>query len=116
MVVMDDISNGYETLCDRPVSTIVKGLIAKKLTAIHEAGYVHGDLRDTNIMSRKSDAEDFKFIDFDWAGRVNETTYPPFVNREFWRPQGATDFLPILAEHDIEMLDHIQGLLPAECL
>ncbi|KAG9310551.1 hypothetical protein JVU11DRAFT_9099 [Chiua virens] len=112
MVIMDDISDGYETLYDRPVTESVKDIIAEKLSKFHAAGYVHGDLRDTNIMASKSDTTDVKFIDFDWAGKANETVYPPFVNREFWRPPDAMDWLPIRAEHDVEMLRHITDWVP----
>ncbi|KAG9310690.1 hypothetical protein JVU11DRAFT_9284 [Chiua virens] len=112
MVIMDDISDGYETLYDRPVTESVKDIIAEKLSKFHEAGYVHGDLRDTNIMASKSDMTDVKFIDFDWAGKANETVYPPFVNRKFWRPPDAMDWLPIRAEHDVEMLRHITDWVP----
>lgn len=47
------------------VSESIKKLMAKKSSGFHEAGYVHDDLRDTNIMSSKSDVTDFKFIDFE---------------------------------------------------
>ncbi|KAI9574360.1 hypothetical protein HD554DRAFT_2201417 [Boletus coccyginus] len=65
-----------------PVSLTTKELIAEKLAKFHEAGFVHGYIRDMNIMIFKLNQKDFKIVDFDWAGRANEVTYPPCVNRE----------------------------------
>ncbi|KAI9459603.1 hypothetical protein HD554DRAFT_2176873 [Boletus coccyginus] len=107
MVVMDDISDGHETLFSKPVSITTKELIAEKLAKFHEAGFVHGDIRDTNVMVSKLDEKDFNIVDFDWAGRASEVTYPACVNREIWRPTDAIDGQPILAVHDIAMLHRI---------
>lgn len=63
-------------------------------------------------MVSKSGGKDFKFIDFDWAGIADTTTYPPFINREFWRPPNAKDWLPIRKQHDFDMLDHIESWVP----
>ena len=107
MVVMENISKGHDTLFSKQLSMTTKALIADKLKKFHQAGFVHGDIRDTNIMVSNSDEKDFKIIDFDWAGRVNEARYPSFINRQIWRPSGAVDGQPILPAHDLAMLDHI---------
>ena len=59
------------------------------------------------MVSKRESEEAFKIIDFNWAGRANIMQYPPCIDREIWRPEGATDGSPILAAHDMEMLIHI---------
>ncbi|KAG5649281.1 hypothetical protein H0H81_004858 [Sphagnurus paluster] len=41
--------------------------------SFHAAGFVHGDLRDANIIC---DGEQAFLIDFDWAGKAREVSYP----------------------------------------
>ncbi|KAF8836162.1 hypothetical protein BDN67DRAFT_998492 [Paxillus ammoniavirescens] len=98
MVVMDAVSKGYVQLASSSLSASALTSIRKKLKDLHNGGFVHGDIRDTNIM--------FMIIDFDWAGKINEVRYPPYVNREdIWRPDGAIDGELILTEHDDATLD-----------
>ncbi|KAI6114626.1 hypothetical protein EDD16DRAFT_1114208 [Pisolithus croceorrhizus] len=107
MVVMDDLSNDYEILERMRVPVLTKSLIRTKLVEFHKAGFVHGDIRDINIMVSKSDNTQFRIIDFDWAGIAGEAKYPAFLNPEVWRPEGATDGKIILAEHDDAMLNAV---------
>ena len=51
--------------------------IVKKLSQLHYAGYVHGDIRALNLVVQGNSAE---FIDFDFCGKKNEVTYPPGYN------------------------------------
>ncbi|KAH0828842.1 hypothetical protein J3R83DRAFT_3312 [Lanmaoa asiatica] len=44
----------------------------EKLKAFHHAGFVHGDIRDVNIVVSKTDVTRFMFVDFDWSGRKGE--------------------------------------------
>ncbi|KAI6030345.1 hypothetical protein EDC04DRAFT_2880451 [Pisolithus marmoratus] len=108
MIVMDVLSNDYETLENQQVSVPTKSLIRTKLAEFHKEGFVHGDIRDTNIMVSKSDNTQFRIIDFDWAGIAGEVKYPAFLNPEVWRPEGASDGKPILAEHDDAMLNDMR--------
>ncbi|KAI6021983.1 hypothetical protein EDC04DRAFT_2575428 [Pisolithus marmoratus] len=108
MVVMDDLSNDYETLAKMSAPVPTKSLIHAKLAGFHRAGFVHGDIRDTNIVVSKSDNTQFRIIDFDWAGIAGEVKYPAFLNPEVRRPEGATDGEFILAEHDDAMLNDIR--------
>ncbi|KAI6041164.1 hypothetical protein EDC04DRAFT_2879030 [Pisolithus marmoratus] len=108
MIVMDDLSNNYETLENQRVPIPTKSLIRTKLAEFLEEGFVHGDIRDTNIMVSKSDNMQFRIIDFDWAGIAGEVKYPAFLNPEVWRPEGASDGKPILAEHDDAMLNDMR--------
>jgi tRNA A-37 threonylcarbamoyl transferase component Bud32 len=43
---------------------------ARNRVALHQAGYVQGDIRDANIMVRKDGSLGFMLIDFDWAGEI----------------------------------------------
>jgi len=84
---------------EEPITSLVK--------ALHKHEYVHGDLCDTNFFLR-DDGKHFMLLDFDWAGRVGETHYPMYVNRQdIKRPDDAEDGKKIVVEHDLEMLEEI---------
>ena len=47
----------------------------------HSQGFVHGDLRDANILIENDGI--MKLVDFDWGGEVDQVSYPtPTLNRE----------------------------------
>lgn len=111
MVVMDRLI-GYELLADvpktAPLPSSVFDSIGNVLKTLHGAAMVHGDIRDTNIMTKKDDRTKFMIIDFDWAGTLGDVCYPPYVNYiEMWRPEDARDGMPIKAAHDHSMLHAI---------
>ena len=54
MIVMGAITDEF-SLVDRPSSSLYEP-IKEKVAALHQQGYVHGDLRDTNLMVRKNGA------------------------------------------------------------
>ena len=105
MIVMDAITDEF-SLLDSPTASLYEP-IKEKVVALHQRGYVHGDLRDTNLMVRKDGAPEIILFDFDWAGEIGEVRYPINVNRgpDLLRPDGAYDGELITAEHDMEMLD-----------
>jgi hypothetical protein len=73
---------------------------------IHDKGFVHGDLRDSNILCHKTDSElKILFIDWDWAGKANTIKYPATINTDIDRDPNAKPGSPILKEHDKYMLD-----------
>lgn len=75
---------------------------------MHSLGFVHGDLRDTNVFVRKhQDRWESQIIDYDWAGRLGDVVYPigVFNNALVWRPDRYMDILEITLEHDIRTLD-----------
>lgn len=43
------------------------------MQSFHDAGFVHGDLREPNILC---DGEKLKLINYDWGGVVGEAHYP----------------------------------------
>ncbi|KAF9222785.1 hypothetical protein BS17DRAFT_782582 [Gyrodon lividus] len=109
MVVMDELV-GYKSLADLTdrLPKSVFEAIRIQLNQLHSGGFVHGDVRDANIMVRKAAGGTFELmiIDFDWAGEVNAARYPPYVNRNgIDRPDDADDGELILAVHDHWMLD-----------
>ncbi|KAG1834604.1 hypothetical protein EV424DRAFT_1310082 [Suillus variegatus] len=82
----------------------LKETITSHIQELHNAGYVHGDIRDANFVVK--DDKDFMLLDFDWAGPKQETQYPIRVNRtDIRRPDGARDGEKITTEHDLEMLN-----------
>ncbi|KAI5988677.1 hypothetical protein F5J12DRAFT_865256 [Pisolithus orientalis] len=100
---------GFEELAGGWYMVIMDRLgIRGQLMTLHELKLVHGDVRDTNILVKTDDRTKVMIIDFDWAGKIDEVRYPPYVNyMEIWRPEGARDGNLIKADHDKEMLDAI---------
>ena len=98
------ISKGFDSLSMDQPSKAIRAL----LLTLHQSGYVHGDIRSSNILVRDSEG-DFMLLDFDWAGWIGEVRYPMNLNRSegLWQPDGAHNGTLILADHDIEMLELI---------
>jgi len=109
MVVMEMIGEDYCLLSDFHPSYSHSKDINQKLTSLHQETYVHGDVRDRNIMVKRDGLPGFKLVDFDWSGKIGEVRYPMNVYRSsrLWRPHGAEDGELIKADHDIEMLKHL---------
>jgi hypothetical protein len=76
---------------------------AKKM---HDKRFVHGDLRNSNVLCRKTDSElKILFIDWDWAGKARDTIkYPTTINTDIHRHRDAKPGSPILQAHDEYML------------
>ena len=118
MVVIDNIREDYvdlhtfvddhQEVVSTSTYTDLKENIWRFLEEMHRAGWVHGDLRSTNVMVKKSGLDgSFLFIDFDWSSKNQEVVYPSFVNRtEVRQPIGVDDGEPILAIHDVKMLSY----------
>ena len=107
MVVMQMIGEDYCRLSDFPPPYSHHEDITQKLVSLHQENYVHGDVRDTNIMVKKNGGMGFRLVDFDWSGRIGEVRYPMNVYRgsRLWRPLEAEDGQLIKADHDSEMLN-----------
>ena len=68
----------------------------------HAKGWVHGDLRDANLMVSDEVPGRVMLVDFDWEGNVNDGPlyYPTtLLNEELKKPGHLGDFL-ITKEHD----------------
>jgi hypothetical protein len=111
MVVMDRIGD-YIEFHQSPTVPDIFDELHDALSQLHKAGFVHGDIRDTNIMVHGSGEQRFLLVDFDWAGKIGEVEYPPNVyhGKDLWRPDGALDGELIMAVHDIQMLHHLFAL------
>jgi serine/threonine protein kinase len=121
MIVMDDIREDYVSLYDLTNGEemlyeaypgdrkLLSEDIAVFLLDLHQEGWVHGDIRNSNIMVKKSSpCETFQLVDFDWSGRIGEARYPLDVNTTtVKRPDAVAGGELIKAEHDIEMLEYI---------
>ncbi|EGN96100.1 hypothetical protein SERLA73DRAFT_76098 [Serpula lacrymans var. lacrymans S7.3] len=58
--------------------------------SFHAQGFVHGDLRDPNMIC--DDQNRLMLIDFDWAGNVGEVSYPTAeLNPELTKGRNATE-------------------------
>jgi len=115
MVVMDMLpAEKFEMLStcthEAPLTSLFDD-ISETLVSLHKAGYVHGNVHDTNIMV-STNKKRIMIIDFDWAGIVGQARYPVNMNSGsvLWRPDGAVDRALITAEHDMKMLDYIVTL------
>ena len=106
MVVMDFVDGQYELLDVSASKASFFSEIREKLTTLHQAGFVHGDIRTTNIMVKTNGERGIILFDFDWAGVIGEVRYPMNVNTtEIRRPTGVRDNELILPHHDLTMID-----------
>jgi serine/threonine protein kinase len=110
MVVMDHL-DGYHSLFDlqrkkeQRLTEDMRKSVHASLKILHDAKFVHGDMRPPNILLGPDD--DVKFIDFDWAGNVNETRYPASMNPNIgWHPDVGLG-KPIETKHDTYLVDEI---------
>lgn len=112
MVVMEYLASPeYTCVASSRRDPAITESVKRAADILHQGGFVHGDIRNLNLMVRKGSNQDewkVKIIDFDWAGKVGDARYPPNVNRrEIRRPKGVKDGELILQEHDREMIEYI---------
>ncbi|TFK76225.1 hypothetical protein BDN72DRAFT_830767 [Pluteus cervinus] len=75
-------------------------LVAK----FHDQDFVHGDLRDANILS--GDDGCVKLVDFDWGGKDGEVLYPtPSLNPELLEGR-SSESLVITRADDLRILEN----------
>ena len=112
MVIMELVLE-YAEYADRdkkplpfPQPTQVRTILEKAIHFLHSGGFVHGDVRDTNLLVKVDGGLGVLFVDFDWAGKAGEARYPMNVNRaDIPRPEGARNGRFIRPEDDVEMID-----------
>ena len=91
--------------------SIVQRDIGGALTILRSNGFVHGDIRDANIVI--ADNREY-LIDFDSAGKVGVARYPDTLNDDLWWPEEDVDDLvgaEILISDDIRRLERTIGEL-----
>lgn len=101
MVVMEYVEGAFWP--NAPTDQQKKNIRAVQ-QELRDGGFVHGDLRPSNILV----GDDFvKVLDFDWAGKQGETVYPSHLHpRIDWAP-GAALGEKILFEHDGHMVEKL---------
>ena len=72
---------------------------------MHQKHMVHDNILDTNVMVDTA-SNQFRLLDFDWAGNVGEVKYPQFVNTqpELRRPEDVEDGKVILPDNDVDSI------------
>lgn len=114
LVVMDLLDESYAPLFDRvdwltaDERNRVKGIVLDYARKMHAEGYVHGDIRDINVMLSKERPfnGDVQLIDFDWSGREGVPTYPFDVNTmTVFRPSDVVGGAKITRDHDLQMVN-----------
>eukprot|EP01035_Chromulina_nebulosa_P019065 gene19065-24887_t len=92
---------------------LLRGII----DCLHANNYVHGDIRNVNVLMSKSNELDrmrICLINFDWSGIENKTTYPSFMslNNEVvdW-PDDVSCNKPLKKDHDNYMFDRYTVLV-----
>ena len=79
-----------------------KTVLQELVAMFHNRDFVHGDLRDANIIS--GDDGHVQIVDFDWGGRVGEVSYPtPKLNAELVDGRSLED-LRITKADDLRIL------------
>ena len=115
MIVMEYLDpQTYRTLGpeDGSDSRLVEA-IKRVVAVLHGGGFVHGDIRDINFLTRhqwsaEEKARNALLLDFDWAGVSGIAKYPPHVNRQtVKRPEGAEGGELITQGHDWAMVGYI---------
>lgn len=102
MVTMKFVVSGCPW--DESVSKPAEALQAA-VQVLHEAGFVHGDLRSNNILVVQ---DSIHIVDFEWAGIADQARYPIFMNHtELKWPDGASDGLPITQGHALSWLQSL---------
>ncbi|CAG8754182.1 8264_t:CDS:2, partial [Cetraspora pellucida] len=100
------ILNHIPSKLDDQKRSSLRKKIKEVVEYLHNLGYVHGDLREGNILVRQLEDNEFdvKLIDFEWSGKVGSACYSPFMNRKTiqW-PDGAEDWKLVTKNHDLFM-------------
>jgi serine/threonine protein kinase len=92
--------------------TKVKCKVKSIVETLHEGGFVHGDIRDANLLideaSLTSNDVAVHLIDFDWAGCTGEAKYPMGTNcKTVRRPAGVKGGEVVTEQHDVEMVSYL---------
>ena len=92
----------------------LKDRVRAAVDLLHSAGWVHGDLRDANILVK---SDQVYLIDFEWAGKPgnpNPPRYPASLSERIWTTEirlsrGINPGGLITMEHDKYMLSRLLG-------
>ena len=107
MVIMEHV-DGQSDPDPEKMSKAAYNQLSRAVDILHQADFVHGDLRGPNFVLTKHG--DIKIIDFDWAGRDGEVRYPPHLSKGIdWHPEvkRAGGMIRIRKAHDEYMLKQL---------
>ncbi|KAJ7724232.1 hypothetical protein B0H16DRAFT_1333673, partial [Mycena metata] len=110
MVVMEFIPGQTLSLAQATGSIIadnVPQVLTEVLTALHDEGFVFGDLRGPNIILPDDRSRSVVLLDFDWAGKAGEARYPINLSSGVKWPPDAQGLGKITSSHDDYMLRQI---------
>ena len=108
-MVMQFIREPYHTLSkvEFEVRDGFRDSIWRSLTFLHKNGFVHGDLRPSNVFVSEVSAKAL-IMDFDEAGLAGSVSYPPNLNtKDITWPDDVTDGEPITKAHDEFMFNRL---------
>ena len=105
-VVMELLPSSFQPLRELTAETNRENLERRVTDAaqrMHRAGFMHGDLRDTNILvDVTSNNNGVRIVDWDWAGRSGDVKYPTSINFQVPRAAAARGNVDIVQAHDME--------------
>ncbi|KAF5356509.1 hypothetical protein D9757_014229 [Collybiopsis confluens] len=110
IVAMELLDKGFEPCLKSNVNRYCKLVIRSSIHIFHELGFVHGDLRASNVLVRKHGHQwECRLIDFNWAGLAGQVRYPYGVyhTNNMYRPLKYMDKLPITVQHNRWTLDNM---------
>ncbi|KLO11987.1 hypothetical protein SCHPADRAFT_807966, partial [Schizopora paradoxa] len=86
IVVMDYIKDADKEHEDHSIPLMHREKLMQAINILHEKGFVFGDLRRPNVLTRGAD---LFLVDFDWCGKVGEARYPANIRMEDmnWHPE-----------------------------
>ena len=108
VVVMEKLPLRRISRADITRNPAIADQIAYIASQFKEKGYVHGDMRECNVLYDPT-ANKVVLIDFDWAGLDGVDVYPPFMNPDIKWPEGASTGKPLRHEHDLFWLKQLVG-------
>ena len=82
-----------------------KELLREAVNQLRKQGYVHGDLREPNVILEAEDK--LKIIDFDWSGVGGNVRYPPDINQTIDWPTGVKPGARIEMAHDNDWVESL---------
>ena len=107
VVVMEHLPSSFQQLGVLTSEAILKleGRVMDAVRRMHNAGFVHSDLRDTNILvDVMADNDGVKIVDWDWAGAQGSVEYPISINLQVPRAAAVGGGATIDMAHDMETM------------
>ena len=121
VILMEYFDSSYDTIFKYLSNALIRrnrdhiiNSLQNILLKLQSLNLVHGDFRSVNILAKRSEndpsiLEDFKLVDFELSGKVNEP-YPflALKSRRITWPDDFESYMPRRFEHDQFMLNQIQ--------